>query len=209
MTTLMQWYWYDYNNPKNVWWNYKININLETYKTKWDILEKLDINFSDFWFPNEEEKELIEQANAENIEFYHKILWKIIFYKDTIWIILNWEEIKFDKKQIWGFKTSYEYNEEKAISNNKKLLNNNDFTQLLKIFENNVETLKLILNLNLSNYIWWENWVIFNLSNNWNSWHIQKNIKSNKRMFRLGTIYKNKKTIIKNRIISHITKHLN
>ena len=134
------------------------------------------------------EQELIEN----NKDFLIKIQNKINFYKDIIWIILGWEEIFFDRKQIWNFKTNYDNIQEKAISNNKELLNKNDFIELLKLFENNIELLKIILSIN-NDYIWWENWVIFNLSNNWNEWHIQENIKSNKRMFRLATIYKNKK----------------
>ena len=134
------------------------------------------------------EQELIEN----NKDFLIKIQDKINLYKDTIWIILNWEEIFFDKKQIWNFKTTYDDIQEKAVSNDKELLNSNDFIQLLKLFENNIELLKMTLSIN-NDYIWGEDWLIFNISSNWNSWHIQKNIKSNKRMFRLGSIYKNKK----------------
>jgi hypothetical protein len=191
MKDLMQWYWYDFNNPKNVWWDYKVNMDLKTYETKWKILEKLNINYLDFWNPNKKEKEMIEQINTENIEFYHKIFWKIKFYKDTVGIKLNSKEIIFDKKQIWDFKTNYEKTEEKAKENNKNLLNEDEFIELIEIFEYNTKILKNILNIN-NDYIWWENWLIFNLSDNWNSWHIQYNTDSNKKIFRLGTIYKNK-----------------
>jgi len=109
----------------------------------WQVDKVLDSEYKSFWKNiTDDEKKLIDSMNNELRE---KMKWILTFSDESISLVIDWNNLVFNKEQIISWRISWYDWTIKLGVNNKRLLSYNENEKIKKLFKWNLELLDKIL----------------------------------------------------------------